>query len=152
MNHFNVFCVHAVHTGDLELSSLSNDKIEALRHELTIDDGCFSLGKHAVVVTNVADFVNRMKSSARAKGYRIACGLVRYYDPATFHGNFRDIESVFWKQKQLSFQREFRFVIDTGSVGESHLDMDIGDIRHITQQLESTELNSDKFLGGRIEF
>ena len=29
--------------------------------------------------------------------------------------------------------------------------MDIGDIRNITLQLESSELNGEKFLGGTIE-
>ena len=30
--------------------------------------------------------------------------------------------------------------------------MDIGDMRDITLQLESTELNGEKLLGGKIEF
>ena len=149
LNHLNVFCVHAAHIGDLNLASLSN--IESLRQELTIPDECSALGKYAVVV-NVPEFINRMRSSAKAKDYRIAWGLVKYYDPATFHGNFRDVESVFWKQDQYRFQREFRFAIDSGSSGECPVVMDIGDIRDITLQLESTELNGKKFLGGQIEF
>ena len=151
LNHLNVFCVHAAHSGDLDLASLSNDSIESLRQELTIPDECSSLGKYAVVVKNVPEFINRMRFCAQAKDYRIRCGLVKYYDPATFHGNFRDVESVFRKQGQYSFQREFRFVIDSGSLGECPLVMDIGDIRDITLQLESTELNGKKWLGGKIE-
>ena len=142
LNHLNVFCVHAAHSGDLNLASLSNDNIEFLRQELMIPDECSALGKYAVVVKNVTEFINRMRSSAQAKDYRIACGLVKYYDPATFHGNFRDVESVFWKQDQYRFQREFRFVIDSGSLGECSLDMDIGDISDIAFQLKSTELNN----------
>ena len=117
LNHLNVFCVHAAHSGDLDLASLSNDNIEPLRQELMIPGKCLSLGKYAVVVKNVTEFINRMRSSAQAKNYRIAYGLVKYYDPATFHGNFRDVESVFRKQGQYSFQREFRFVINSGSLG-----------------------------------
>ena len=116
LNDLNVFCLHAAHTGDLDLASLSNDNIEILRQKLTIPDECFLLGKYAVVVRNVPEFIDRMESAARAKGYRIAKGLVKYYDPATFHGNFRDVESVFQKQERCSYQREFRFVIDTGFV------------------------------------
>ena len=74
LNHLNVFCVHAAHSGDLDLASLSNDNIESLRQELTIPDECLSLGKYAVVVKNVTEFINRMRSSAQAKDYRIACG------------------------------------------------------------------------------
>ena len=151
LNHLNVFCVHAAHSGDLDLASLSNDNIEPLRQELMIPGKCLSLGKYAVVVKNVTEFINRMRSSAQAKNYRIAYGLVKYYDPATFHGNFRDVESVFRKQGQYSFQREFRFVINSGSLGECPLVMDIGDIRDIALQLESTELNGKKWLGGKIE-
>ena len=150
LNHLNVFCIHAGHSGDLDLAGLSNDNIESLRQELTIPDKCSALGKHAVVVKNVTEFINRMRSSAQAKGYRIGWGLVKYHEPATFHGNFRDVESVFWKRDHYSYQREFRFVLDSGSLGECHLDMDIGDIRDITLQLESTELNGKKWLGGQM--
>ena len=149
LNHLNVFCLHAAHSGDLNLANLSN--IESLRQELTIPDECLTLGKYAVVVENVPEFINRMRSSAHAKGYGIARRLVKYYAPATFHGHFRDVESVFWKQDQYRYQREYRFVIDSGSLGECP-DMDIGDISDITRQFKSTELNGKKLLGGQIGF
>lgn len=152
LNHLNVFCVHACHSGDLDLSSLSNDNIEALRRELAIDDRCLSLGNHAVVVKDVHEFIKRVESHARAKGYPIARRLIKYYDPDAFHGNFRDIESVFWKQDSYSFQREFRFVINSGSLGEDPLVMNIGDLSDITLRLESSELNGKVWLGGIIEF
>ena len=149
LNHINVFCVHAAHSGDLDLASLSN--IEPLRQKLTIPDKCLSLGNYAVVVKNVPEFINRMKTSARAKGYGIAQRLVKYYDPEIFHGHFRDVESVFWKQDQYRYQREFRFAINRGSLGEYPLVMDIGDIRDIALQFKSTELNGKNFLAGPIE-
>ena len=151
LNHLNVFCVHAAHSGDLDLASLSNDNGEALRQELMIPNECLSLGKYAVVVTNVPEFITRMRDSARAKGYRIRWGLVKYYDPATFHGNFHDEEAAFWKQNHYRFQREFRFIMNSGSLGKEPLVMDIGDIRNITLQLESSELNGEKLLGGKLE-
>ena len=150
LNHLNIFCLHAAHSGDLDLASISNDNIEPLRQELTIPDECSALGKYAVVVDNVPEFINRMKSAALEKGYQITWGLVKYYDPAMFHGDFRAVESVFRKQDQYSFQREFRFVINSGSLGECPLVLDIGDIRDITLQLESIELNGKKLLGGKI--
>ena len=150
LNHLNVFCVHAAHSGDLDLESLSNDNVDALRQELTIPDRCLSLGKYAVVVKNVPAFIDRMRDSAQAKGYGIRYGLVKYYDPATFHGNLHDVEAAFRKQNHYSFQREFRFIVDSGSLGEAPLVMDIGDISDITLQLESSELNGE-LLGGKIE-
>ena len=150
LDHLHVFCVHACHSGNLDLSSISNDNIETLRKELTIDDRCRSLGEYAVVVKNVPEFINRMRCSAQASDYRIAYKLVKYYDPTTFHGNFHDIESVFWKQEQFSFQREFRFAIDSGTLGNCSLRMEIGDISDIATRLKSTELNGERFLGGNL--
>ena len=40
--------------------------------------------------------------------------------------------------------------MDSGSLGEAPLVMDIGDISDITLQLESSELNGE-LLGGKIE-
>ena len=151
LNHLHVFCTHACHTGDLGPPNPSNDYIEALRQQLTIDERCFTLGKHAVVIKDVPEFVSRMEASGKAKNLQVACGSVKYYDPARFHGEFRDLESVFWKQEQYSFQREFRFAIDSGSPGELPLEIDIGDMRHSTLQFESTELNGEKWIGGEIQ-
>ena len=64
------------------------------------------------------------------------------------HGDFRDGESIFWKQDRYSYQREFRFVINDGSMYDIPLIKEIGDIGDITLQFESSELNSEKFLGG----
>ena len=155
VSDLNVFCLHAAHSGDLDLASLSNDNVEALRQELTIPKKCLCLGKYAVVVMNVPEFINRMRSFARAKNYPgIKWGLVEYYDPETFHGNFPDEEAAFRKQKDYSYQREFRFAINSGSSGEKtqSLIMNIGDISDITLQLESSELNGEKWLGGKLEF
>ena len=97
LNPLNIFCIHAVHSGDLNLVNLSNDNIETLRQELKFPDACLSLGKHAVIVRDMGEFRDRMRSSARENGYGFARGLVQYYDPETFHGHFPGIESAFHK-------------------------------------------------------
>ena len=150
LNHLNILCLHAG-GGDLDLASFSNDNIEALRQQLTIPQKCLDLGKYAVVVMKVPEFIRRMRDSALAKGYGIKYGLVKYYDPETFHGHFDDEEAAFRKQNRYSFQREFRFAMNSGSLGEEPLVMDIGDISDITLQLESSELNGEKLIGGKIE-
>ena len=152
VSDLNVFCLHAAHSGDLDLASLSNDNVEALQQELTIPQKCLSLGKYAVVVMNVPEFINRMRSFARAKNYPgIKWGLVKYYNPETFHGNIPDEEAAFWKQNHCSYQREFRFAMNSGSSGVTPLIMNIGDISDITLQLESSALNGKKWLGGKLE-
>ena len=150
LDHLHVFCLHAAQSGSLDMPKVSNENIEELRRQLIIPDECRALGKHAVVVNDVPEFVRRMEAAAQGKGYRIARGLVRYYDPESFHGNFGDVESIFHKQDRHSYQREFRFVIDKSLVSASPLILEIGDISDITQQFDSTDLNSKKFLAGEM--
>ena len=150
LNHLHVFCLHAVHSGSLDMAQVSHVNIEELRKEFLIPDECRRLGEHAVVVNNVPEFIRRMESAAEVNSYRIARGLVRYYDPESFHGNFRDVESIFHKQERHSYQREFRFVIDDGLLSNAPLILEIGDISDITRRFDFAELNGEEFLGGEM--
>lgn len=150
LNHLHVFCLHAVHSGRLDLTSLSSDNLEDLRREFTIPQACSSFGEHAVVVNDVPEFIRRMKAAARAKKYALKYGLVRYYDSELFHGSFGDLESIFWKQDHFSYQREFRFAITTGLMYDRPLRLQIGDLRDITLSLNSAELSGERFLGGQM--
>ena len=150
LDHLHVFWLHAVHSGSLDIANVSNENIEELRQQFIIPDECRALGKHAVVVNDVHEFVRRTEASAQDKGYRLARGLVRYYDPESFHGNFRDVESIFHKQDRHSYQREFRFVFDTGLVSDAPLILEIGDISNIARRFDSAELYTEKFLGGEM--
>ena len=67
--------------------------------------------------------------SANDTRYRAWSHLVRYYDPSSFHGRFEGIDPVFRKRTDYSYQREYRFAIDTGTTGDDPLHLDIGDIR-----------------------
>ena len=147
LNHLHVFCLHAVHSGSLDITNVSNENIEDLRQHLSIPDECRALGEHGVVVYNVTEFFRRMVSAAEAKGYIMTGGLVRYYDPESFHGNFRDVESIFHKQDRYSYQREFRFVVDYGSVRDAPLILEIGNLSDITRRFDSAELNGEGVLG-----
>ena len=150
LNHLHIFCLHAVHSGSLDMVHVSNDNIEELRQQLIIPDECRALGEHAVVINNVPEFIKRMEATAQVKGYRMARSLVRYYHPGSFHGNFRDVESIFHKQGRHSYQREFRFVIDCGLVSDAPLILEIGDLSNITRQFDFAQLNGEEFLGGQL--
>ena len=76
---------------------------------------------------------------------------MEYYDPATFHGGFEDVQALFRKQQQDSYQREFRFVINTGLESGSPLWLNIGSIADITLRFDAAELNGEQLLGGNIE-
>ena len=74
LDHLHVFCLHAAHSGSLDLAKVSNENIEELRQQLIIPDECLALGKHAVVVKNIPLFIRRMEAAAQANNYRIATG------------------------------------------------------------------------------
>ncbi|MYA59939.1 MAG: hypothetical protein F4X40_05195 [Chloroflexi bacterium] len=146
VNNLHVFCVHAANSGDVNLGSLSKANVAALRGQLVIPDRCLTLGKHAVVIRDVPEFIRQMRAAAREKNYGIGWGRVKYYDPATFHGKFEDIESVFRKQSRFKFQREFRFVINSNSTGDCPLTMNIGNLSDITMRFRASELRGDGWL------
>ena len=153
LDHLHVFCLYAGHSGDLNLPMLvQQNDIEAFRQQLLVPDECLSLGRYAVIVKNVEKFVSRVDAKARAEQYRFDRRLVDYYDPDSFHGAFKDQESVFWKQQQFAFQREYRFAFNTGTFGDDALNLDVGDLSDITLCLDATELNGEKWIGGNLQF
>ena len=149
LDHLNVFCVHAGHTGDLDLERLEGGDVESLRRQLLIPKRCLRLGEHAVVITDPCEFRRRFGAAVAANRYRAWEHLVRYYDPSSFHGHFDGIDPVFMKQSRYSYQREYRFAIWTGTIGEDPLTLEIGDIRDITLRFRSAELNTE-YLGGSM--
>ncbi|MCY4393071.1 MAG: hypothetical protein OXE43_13645 [Chloroflexi bacterium] len=150
LSDFHLFCMHAVHSGDVDLETISHDNIEVLREALLVDDACLSLGPYAVVISDIAAFMSRLKRSCADNGYRGKSRLVKYYDPDTFHGTFEGLEGVFWKQTKFSFQREFRVAIDTHTSGEDPLTLEIGDISDIASLIEASAVNGEGLLGGTL--
>ena len=151
LDYLHLFCMHAVHAGKFDLANLSNETIEDFRQALLIPDRCGELGSHAVVVTNVREFVSRMETAIQLRRCQMWRDLVQYYDPTTFHGSFEDVQALFRKQRQDSYQREFRFVINTGLESGSPLWLNIGSIADITLRFDASELNGEQLLGGKIE-
>ena len=150
LDYFHLFCMHACHTGALDVGDLLNGDIEVLRQELMVPLDCLKLGEYVVVVKDVPGFISRVAAAVKENGYEGGRGLVKYYDPETFHGSFRGIDPAFRKQVMQSYQREFRIVIATGSVGDSPLTLDVGDLSDITIPLLASELNGPKLLGGEL--
>ena len=150
LNDLYLFCTHAVHTGNLDPTALSNENIEELRRQLVVPEKCFEFGDYAVVISDVNQFIRRMQGAAQAEGYGFGRRLVAYYDPETFHGSFDGIEAAFSKQQRQSYQREFRLVIAAGSRGDCPLTLELGDLSDITMPLHSVELNGPKLLGGDL--
>lgn len=143
LSFLNVFCVYAAQIDDIESNQIPIEDSEEFRTRLAVPSSCFSLGKHAIVIMNVPEFIQRLGESASSSGYKMWYGRVNYYDPAHFHGNFFGIDGAFWKQQNYSYQCEFRFVFDTHTCEDTALILNIGDIRDIAFQVPSVELNRE---------
>ncbi len=135
--NLNLFCMYAGHSGDLNLNRSFD--LELLKARLMIPDKCLDLGPFAVVVKNVTEFFKRIDVAAKTQGYEVARGLVGYYDPKTFHGQFSIADAPFRKQDRFAHQQEYRFAFDANSDGP--IILDIGDIGDITAPMDPSEIN-----------
>ena len=139
-DHINVFCMFAGHSGTFEW--LSDDNLLDFKKQLELPEDCLSLGDHAVVITNVKEFLERVKASANRGGYGIIGKLVKYYDPNIGNPPARsEIESIFTKRSQYAYQKEFRIAIDTRTVGIDPITLNIGPISDIALRLKTRDIN-----------
>ncbi|MFC1507836.1 hypothetical protein ACFL5R_01190 [Pseudomonadota bacterium] len=138
-DHLNVFCIYAAHSGDFK--SITHENLADFKKQLEIPDDCLKLGKHAVLVTNFTQFIERVKSAVQENNYGLNAGLVDYYNSETFSGNFTEEEAVFKKRDEYEHQKEYRFVIDSGIEGKNPIFLDIGDISDITMHCNVADVN-----------
>ena len=141
LDQFNVVCLYAGNTRDYGQAPLP--KRSQIRNQLLISRECEQFGQYAVLIKDGVEFLNRVKKSAKLKNFRVAHGLVEYYNPDTFHGNFPGISGAFMKHDRFRYQREYRIVIETGSSGINPIVLDIGDIRDISMRTNIREINQN---------
>jgi hypothetical protein len=138
-DNLNVFCIYAAHSGSFD--SLTEKNFNAFKKQLEIPEDCLNLGKYAVVVTSVSQFIERVQSAVEKYDYGLHGDLVEYYDPNSFNGTFDQNEAIFKKRNEYKHQKEYRFAFDRGVVGEDPLTLDIGDISDITMLCDVTDVN-----------
>ena len=139
-NDLNLFCMYAAHSSDFEPQT--DDPLQELKTHIEIPEDCLKLGRYAVAITDVGEFVRRVHAAASREGYEIARGYVEYYDPEI--GTPLEPLSeraVFRKREEFAHQREYRFAIDTGTRGSEPVVLNIGDIDDITMLLDTAEIN-----------
>lgn len=128
-------------SGQLKIScyyALQNNDFPSGKFKEALDTMEDSLGDYFIVFTNPAEFarrvqkeVDRLKAKCIVKDFGMKC--VEYFDSDTFSG----ITTPFQKPAKLSWQREYRLLIETINERDPFI-LDIGDI-------------SDIALWGRIE-
>ena len=141
LDHYHLFCLYRGHTGDLEPRSL-HDNIDGLRRQLMIPTAALSLGKHAVFLSDAKEFITRVESAVKRKGYGFLRWHVNYYDSNAGNLWIPGAEALFCKRDQYSYQQEYRFVFKTGTRGRDPLCLELGDLSDITFRMESAEINS----------
>ena len=142
LDHIHVLCVTALHSADLNLKQLCPDNMPLLKQQLEIDSACSAFGQYAIAVTNVTEFFKRFEAAVKRRNLKMCRGLVRYYDPETFHGGWDGVESIFWKRNEYQYQKEYRFAVDTGTLGSDPMILDIGALEDITACVPTTKFNS----------
>ena len=140
MKHLNLFCVYAGHSGSFE--EISQDNLVAFRKQIELSDEMLRFGNYAVVVSNTSEFINRVENAVKVQNFALYRGLVKYYDPGVEsvelgHG----LLPVLYKPGVFKYQKEYRFVIGTGTVGEESITLDIGDISDIAVKMDADEIN-----------
>ena len=68
LDYLNVFCMHAIHGGDFELTS---ENLSDFKKHLEIpEEGLRKFGRHGVAITDIPQFIDRVKARARSQGYQ----------------------------------------------------------------------------------
>ena len=146
MGNLNIISVYAAHVDD----DMEIEDREELRRHLQIPGALLrSEETYAIVVTNTPEFIKRVEDAAREKTYGLYRGLVRYVDFGEHqtdllkevNPNLPGLQAVMYKRREFRHEREYRFVLITGSIGDGPIVLDVGDISHITACVRAKELN-----------
>ena len=108
-NGLNIFCVYA-----------------GKEDEVEVPKACEELGKFAVIIRDVDEFLNRVRQAVVHNDFHMEHSLVSYSQSQ------ETPDSIFLKPLQFDFQQEYRFAFSTGVANSDPLIMNIGDIRDIT--------------------
>ncbi|HEH9411617.1 TPA: hypothetical protein SIA28_000160 [Aeromonas salmonicida] len=120
-NHLNLYCMYAVTIPEFsesytteEEKVLVAEKINSILNErTTLDDEVLSLGKYAVIIHRVNDFIEKVESAAKERNYQCRHKLITYFDQDSFNGSVNELEAVFRKRHCYKHQSEYRFAFAT---------------------------------------
>lgn len=141
-DNLHIFCLFSGTTNienTVDDNKIAINKISNVKDDLSVSVECENLGGYYVLVHDTPTFINRMVAATKKHNYRGSAGLVEYYNPIDFSGDFGD-RSVFYKPSNFAHQKEYRFVIDTGTTGEDALTLNIGNIRDIATIIDSWDI------------
>ena len=120
----NVYCMHAV--------------VVPHHGSEVVDSDNFKFGNTYALVMNIDEFLRRVRQAAERAGHEVSWKLIRYIDPASYHGP----AGVFTKDVKFSYQSEFRIVMRPGT-GEA-VSLILGNLSDIMVTGDLTSIN-EKF-------
>ena len=132
----NIFCMYICR--DLKFSKYLPEG--AVRMDFGIHKECVrNFGEYAIVVTDSAEFLTRVRKAAETNCIVGRYGAVKYQDPIDRPANLlHTLELPFYKNAKFEYQQEFRIVFDVNADNESAICLNIGDISDISSMVVLT--------------
>ncbi len=102
---------------------------------------CRSFGHFGVMITDVDRFIERFKAAMSAyaekheRDVSLRFGPIRYIDPSLPLDLVSDIDSLARKSTDYDYQKEFRFIIDSGEDRSGPLILQFGDLSDIARRI-----------------
>lgn len=137
--NYKIFCMYAINSGNFQ--ELNDENYEQFIDTLRIDKENKNFGDFCVIVTDVKEFLNRVKNSVKKKNLSMNAKLVNYYDANSFNGSFNGIEAIFHKRSSYAHQNEYRIVVNNDISDNQAYRLEIGDIRDICSISSMDEIN-----------
>lgn len=144
LDNLNLFCMTVFQSlVGTDAQEMFADVLCKVRESLST---CIEMGKHAVIIGNFREFIERVENAAKNADYECWCRSVNYYDSYprdVILLNLSETPSVrpaFLKRRIYEQQHEFRIVLNTATEGDNPRELDIGNIRNISACVETESL------------
>lgn len=132
------FCMYADHSG--ACTTYTDSEVPTFKNSLKINAEAAALGNEMLVILNYEEFIRRMSKAFASKNIYPRHRLVKYFDPATFHGNIEEEEVGFLKRNIYQNQNEYRIIADIPSIDGTVI-FPIGDLSDISMAMTPQEYN-----------
>lgn len=136
-----IFCLTAINIVG-NIISYNHPKFESLIEfdEKLLDDFDHADDLHALVITNVEKFIERVRKTTDKKNFKIRYDLVNYLDTSYIRKseNKYAMNTVFTKNEHFAHQQEFRIMVETEV--DDKLELFIRDISDISTIMPAKQL------------
>jgi len=137
LNDVHVFCLYAAQAGNLVDVELEGTNLVGAK--LHVPPELARFGEHVVLIEN-EPFIHRLATVINATSWGRTNGLVEYYDPGAFSGEFTADEAVLKKRNEFAYQNEYRVAFHDGTSGTKGMTLPIGSLRDIARRVHGEDL------------